>query len=102
LAIAEHFLNQVCKLMMVDITGRGDYQVSRREIFRVKIDCLGLIERRNRHHSPFDWPAQRMIGKISGVEEFGKQLVRRVFDHLHFFDDHLLFLNQIAGLKTRV
>ena len=43
-----------------------------------------------------------MVGEICGVEEFTQKLVGRVFDHLHLFDDHLLFTSQIVFIKTRV
>ena len=36
------------------------------------------------------------------VEEFAEEFVRRIFDHLHFFEDDFLFAFEVFLLETRV
>jgi hypothetical protein len=40
--------------------------------------------------------------EVSRVEELAEQLVRRVLDHLHLFEDDFLLAFEVFLLKTRV
>ena len=84
------------------IAGGGDHKIAANEILRVKIGSDRSIERRYRLCGTLDRPAQRMIRKVRCMKQLRQQLVRCVFDHLHFFDDHLLLFNQIVFIKARI
>ena len=67
-AIAECFRGEFDQLCMRDISRRRDDQIARRVVVRMKLHRGFVIEKRNGFRRSFDRPAQRMIGKIRGVE----------------------------------
>ena len=86
---------------MIYVSGRGDDEVTKRKLARVKSERSFVIERRNCFSCAFDRSPERLIRKVRGVEEFAEQLVRRVLDHLHLFEDDFLFPFEVFLVETR-
>src|SRR5215510_1480051 len=55
--------------VVIDIPGGGDHQVLRRIVLGMKLRCCLMIKRGNGLLSTFNWPAQRVAGKIGRVEK---------------------------------
>ena len=68
----------------------------------MKVGRDRTIECRHCLFRAFDRAAERMIWKVRRVKQLSQQLVRRIFDHLHFFDDDLLLFHQIVFIESRV
>src|SRR5262245_36032921 len=58
-------LDETCVL---DIPRRRDDEIVVMEFARMKADGRFVIESRNGFPCAFDWPAERLIGEIGGVE----------------------------------
>jgi hypothetical protein len=68
----------------------------------VKTNSGLVIERRYSFSRALDRTSQRLIRKVRSVKELAEELIGRVLDHLHLFEDDFLFPFQVFLLKTRV
>ena len=87
---------------MIDVSRCGYDEIAVGKLARVKTDGGFVIESRNGFSRAFDRTSERLIREISRVEEFAEQLVRRVLDHLHLFEDDFLLAFEVFLFKTRV
>jgi hypothetical protein len=55
---------------VVDVSGSGYNDVLVRKLARMKAGSCFMVEGWHRFSGPFDWAAERVIGKVGGVEEF--------------------------------
>src|SRR5215211_9138048 len=102
LATIKRNTNKFDEPCMIDISRCCYDEVAVRKLACVITDRDFVIESRNSFGRAFDWTAERLVRKVSGIEEFAQEFVRRVHDHLHLFEDHLLLAFQVFLLKTRV
>src|SRR4051794_16781953 len=87
---------------MVNVAGCSHHKIARRELLCMK--CCGdfLIESSDSFRGAFDRTAERMFGKICGVEELSQQFVRCVLDHFDLFEDDFLFTLEVEGIEPRL
>jgi hypothetical protein len=94
--------NELDETCMLNVPGRGDDEIVVIELARVKTNGRFVIESRNGFPCAFDWPAERLIRKVSSVENLPEQLVGRVLDHFHLFEDDFLLAFEVFLFKTWV
>ena len=61
-----------------------------------------VVETRNRFSRSLDGASERLVREVGGVEELAQQLIGRILDHLHLFEDDFLLPFEVFLLKTRV
>src|SRR6185369_4497672 len=84
------------------ISRRSDDEIVVIKLACMKTDGSFVIESRDGFPRAFDRPAERLIGEISSVEKLSEQLVRRVLDHFHLFEDAFLLAFEVFLVKARV
>lgn len=94
--------NQLDQTLVIDISCRGDDQVIVIKLARVITDSRFVIESRYGFPRAFDRAAERLIGEVSRVKKLSEQLVRRVLDHFHLFEDDFLLAFEVFLFKTGV
>src|ERR1043166_1064195 len=100
LAPIERSANEFYEPVVIDGSSRSHDEIAVRELASVKTHGSFVIESRNCFSCALDRTAKRLIREVSGVEELAEELVRRVFDHLHLFEDHLLLAFQRSEEHT--
>ena len=98
----ERFTDEFDQTLVIDISRGCDNEIVVVELARVKTDGSFVIERRNSFPRAFDRATERLIREIGRVEKLSEQLVRRVLDHFHLFEDDFLLAFQVFLFKTRV
>src|SRR6266498_2224422 len=61
-----------------------------------------MIKRRNSLLGSLNWATKGLVGEIRRIEQFSEQFIRGILNHLHLFEDDLLFALQILLIKPRV
>src|SRR5258706_6198675 len=85
---------------MPNVARGRDHQIARRVGDGMEGGGNGPIKRRDGLLSSFNWPPQGMPGEVSRMEEFIKQFVGSVSDHLHLFDDYSLLKREIVRIEA--
>src|SRR3954470_8533454 len=80
-AICESTFDQFNEHSMVNVAGCSDHKIAWRELSRMKCCRDFLIESRHSFRGTFDRTAERMFGKICGVEKLSQEFVGCVLDH---------------------
>src|SRR5581483_4491658 len=95
-------LDQPHKLTVVQIAGRRDDHVIGSKALTVKIKYLLLLKRPYRVLGPQNRLAQRMVFPKALRKDLMDKIVRVIFVHFNFFQDHALFAVNVIGSKNRV
>src|SRR6185369_5429726 len=94
--------DQFKQTCVIHVSGRCYDEIVVRKLARVKTYRSLVVESRNSLPRTFDWTAEWLVREIRRVEELSEELVRRVLDHLHLFEDYFLFAFEVFLVKTRV
>src|SRR5689334_17288284 len=70
LAAVERSAHELDQTIMIDVSRRSDDEVAVRELLRVKSDRGFVIKSRNGFARAFDRAPERLVRKVSSVEEF--------------------------------
>src|SRR5215213_2125770 len=93
--------DQFHQTIVIDVSSRCYYEIAVGKLAGMKPDGRFVIEGRHCFARAFNWAAERLIWEVGRVEEFAEELVGRVLDHFHLFEDNLLLTFQVFLLKTR-
>jgi dihydroneopterin aldolase len=101
-ATVKRSANEFYETLVVDVPSRSYDEIAVRKLASVKTDGGFVIEGRHSVSRAFNRATERLIRKIGSVEKFAEELIGRVLDHFHLFEDYLLFAFEVFLVKTRV
>ncbi len=100
--IAEAFVHEVAKVLVLEIADGRDDQIARRVSVSEVVAKPPLSKRLDGLLRAEDRAAERMILPESLREDFVDEIVRRVLHHLDLFEDDFLLALDVLGVERRI